>query len=821
MDVTAFLGQLRRQPFYQGQIVHLEQIGRRSAKYGALSTPLHPDLQASLRRQGIERLFSHQAEAVNAARAGRHLVVVTSTASGKTLCYNLPVLEAILELPVARALYLFPTKALAQDQLRSLRELGCRDLDTPQTAAQPAAGRGAGLALPVSIASYDGDTPQARRAKLRQQGQIILTNPDMLHVGILPNHALWASFFRHLRYVVIDEAHTYRGIFGSQVACVLRRLRRVGALYGAQPQFIAASATIANPGQHVAALTGLETLVIDDDGSPAGPRSFALWNPPFVDKAKTARRSANGEATQLFSSLVRNDTRTIVFTRARKVAELILRYAREDLSKDQGSEGQGKRKSRARRGSDIAPSDNSGYGLRVTDYAARIAAYRAGYTPEQRRQIEADLFSGRLIGVTATSALELGIDVGGLDAAVLVGYPGTVASLWQQAGRAGRGSDPSLAVLIGLDNPLDQYFMRHPADLFGRPHEHALIDPDNVHVLARHLPCAAAEVPLSNLAGLGRFDDEALFGPGFVPAMVQLEEQSLLDFHDDRWTYTRGDYPAEKVNLRSAGGGRFALLDEARNYRVLEEIEASSAPQRVHPGAVYLHQGESYLVTRFDAAMGLAVLRPAEVDYYTTPREWSDVRIVRSLAHRPIPGGFAYFGMVRAASQVVGYRRLRHYSEELLGEEMLELPQTTFETAALWWDLAPEIVAACQRRGLDFLGGIHAAEHACIGILPLFAMCDRWDIGGLSTPRHADTDAPQIFIYDGFPGGVGIAERGFQDLPALWRAAHEVIAACPCEAGCPSCIHSPKCGNNNQPLDKAAAKLILAMLQGSGTQNPR
>lgn len=821
MDVNAFLSQLQRQSFYQGQIVHLEQIARRSAKYGVLRTPLHAELQAQLRGQGIERLFTHQAEAVNAARAGQHVVVVTSTASGKTLCYNLPVLETILAQPVARALYLFPTKALAQDQLRSLRELGCevgeRGLATPAPMASHPRGSRPAVGLAVKVGTYDGDTPQARRSKLRQQGQIILTNPDMLHIGILPNHALWASFFRHLRYVVIDEAHTYRGVFGSQVACVLRRLRRVCALYGSAPQFIAASATIANPGQHVAALTGVEALVIDDDGSPAGPRSFALWNPPFVDKAKTTRRSSNGEATHLFAALIRNETRTIVFTRARKVAELILRYAREELIRDQRSEGQrsegqGRRKTRTPQGDRSAPSDTSGYGLRVTDYAARIAAYRAGYTPEQRRQIERDLWSGKLLGVTATNALELGIDVGGLDAAVLVGYPGTVASLWQQAGRAGRGSEPSLAALIGLDNPLDQYFMRHPADLFGRPHEHALIDPDNVYVLARHLPCAAAEAPLTNIAGPGRFDDEALFGPGFVPAMVQLEEQGVLEFHGDRWTYTHNDYPAEKVNLRSAGGGRFALLDESRNHRTLEEIEASSAPQRVHPGAIYLHQGESYLVTRYDAEMGFAVLRPAEVDYYTVPREWSDVRIVHSLAHRPIPGGYAYFGHVRATSQVIGYRRLRHYSEEVLGEEMLELPQTTFETAALWWDLAPEIVAACHRRGLDFLGGIHAAEHACIGILPLFAMCDRWDIGGLSTPRHADTDAPQVFIYDGFPGGVGIAERGFEELQALWRATYEVIAACPCESGCPSCIQSPKCGNNNEPLDKAAAKLILGML---------
>ena len=378
--------------------------------------------------------------------------------------------------------------------------------------------------------------------------------------------------------------------------------------------------------------------------------------------------------------------------------------------------------------------------------------------------------------------------------------------------RAGRGDAPSLAVLIALSNPLDQYYMRHPAELFGRPHEHALIDPDNVTILQRHLPCAAHEAPLGNVAGPGRFDDEQLFGPGFVQAMVQLEEQGRLAFQGDRWTFAGAGYPAEKVNLRSAGGSRFAILDESNNYRTLEEIESSTAMQRVHPGAVYLHQGESYVVSRFDSDVGFAVARPAEVDYYTEVREWSDVRIMRSLASRPIPGGCAYFGHVRTTSQVVGYRKLRHYSEEVLGDEPLEMPASTFETAALWWDLAPEIVQACARRGLDFLGGIHAAEHAAIGILPLFAMCDRWDIGGLSTPRHPDTDVPQIFIYDGFPGGVGIAEQGFRELPALWQATYDVIANCPCDGGCPSCIQSPKCGNNNEPLDKAAARLILQML---------
>ncbi len=785
MDVQAFLQRLKRQPFYQGQLIHLEQMPRRSARYAALGRALPRPLRDQLHAQGIERLYAHQAEAIKAALAGRHVVLVTSTASGKTLAYNLPVLQAILQQPTARALYLFPTKALAQDQLRSLGELGCTVADARNR--KPAA-------LPVTAGSYDGDTPQSRRSKLRQQGQIILTNPDMLHVGILPNHTLWASFFHNLRYIVVDEAHTYRGVFGSQVACVLRRLRRVAALYGSEPIFIAASATIANPGQHFAALTGLDAQVIDEDGSPAGPRTFALWNPPFLDKAKTARRSANSEATTLFTTLIENQTRTIVFTRARKVAELILRYARAELSKTPRG-----------RAAPASPQSQT-----LSD---RVAAYRAGYTPEQRRQIEADLFSGKLIGVTATNALELGIDVGGLDAAVLVGYPGTIASLWQQAGRAGRSSEPSLAVLVAQDNPLDQYFMRHPADLFGRPHEHALIAPDNLYVLARHLPCAAVEVPLSTAATPGHFDDEALFGPGFVPAMLQLEQQNVLEFRGDRWVYQGpSQHPAEQVSLRSAGGRRFALLDEARANRVLEEIESSSAPQRVHPGAIYLHQGESYLVTHYDDDIGFAQLRPVETDYYTTAREWSDVRIIRSLRHRPIPGGYAYFGAVRTTSQVVGYRRLRHYSDEVLGEEMLQLPQSTFETAALWWDVAPEIAAACARRGLDFLGGIHAAEHACIGLLPLFAMCDRWDIGGLSTPRHADTDLAQIFIYDGFPGGVGIAERGFAELPALWRAAHDVIATCPCEDGCPSCIQSPKCGNNNQPLDKAAARLILTML---------
>lgn len=778
-DPNAFLNQLCRQRGYDGQLVHIEQAPARGARYGRLSRPLSAPVSAALRAAGAERLYLHQVAAVNAALAGQNVVVATSTASGKTLCFNVPVLEALARDPLARALYLYPAKALAQDQLGKWQALL----------------KGSAGNIPnADAATYDGDTPQATRARLRKHTRVLLTNPDMLHVGILPNHALWAAFFRHLKYVVIDEAHSYRGIFGSQVACVLRRLRRICALYGNTPQFIATSATIANPAEHFELLTGLPATVIGDDGSPHGPRTFALWNPPFIDRGKTARRSANREATDLFANLVGAGVRTIAFAKARVVAELLLRYSRQQLR------------------------------IKAPDVVERIAAYRAGYLPAERRRIERELFHGQLLGVTATNALELGIDVGGLDAAVLVGYPGTVASMWQQAGRAGRGDDPALAMLVGLDNPLDQYYMRHPADLFGRPHEHALIDPDNVHVLQRHLPCAAHEAPLVVPSGEGAEpvgqDDEALFGPGFVDAMVGLENSGTLRYVEgfagqgQRWVYAGSGYPAQDVNLRDAQGERFAILNAADHHRVLEELSSSQAPFRVHPGAVYLHQGESYVVTEYNVGRGQAVVAPSTSDYYTQPRELSDVRIVRSTQHREFPWGVAYLGQVRVSSQVIGYRRLQQFSEAVLGDEPLEMPANQYDTVALWWDVPADLGAELGRRGLDFLGGLHATEHAAIGILPLFAMCDRWDIGGLSTPLHPDTEIPQIFIYDGFPGGVGIAEKGFQLLTELWSATLDVVSQCPCADGCPSCVQSPKCGNFNHPLDKQAAILILQYLLG-------
>jgi DEAD/DEAH box helicase domain-containing protein len=550
-DPAAFLTAVRRRRGYAGQIVHAATLPTRVARYAPLHDGLSQPVQAALRAGGSAQLYTHQAEAINLVLNGHNVVVATSTASGKTLAFNAPVLEALARDPLARALYLYPTKALAQDQLGKWRAF--------------AKAAGDGVVNPLA-ATYDGDTPQSARARLRKNARVLLTNPDMLHAGILPNHPLWSEFFRHLKYVVIDEAHVYRGVFGSQVACVLRRLRRVCALYQdgetarrsraaairsagtrtskasaavcrtaarapspsasplpfAAPQFIATTATIANPAEHFELLTGVKATVVTDDGSPHGPRTFVLWNPPFMDKARTARRSANHEASELFSALVVERVRTIVFARARVVAELLLRYSRHQLK---GSH---------------------------PELIERVAAYRAGYLAEDRRRIERDLFGGKLLGVTATSALELGIDVGGLDASLMVGYPGTIASMWQQAGRAGRSTDPSLAMLIALDNPLDQYYMRHPDQLLGRPNEHALLDPDNVYILQRHLPCAAHESPLK--VSDGGWDDEALFGPGFVDAMVDLENRDILRFTGDKWVYTQSDYPSQDVSLRGRRG---------------------------------------------------------------------------------------------------------------------------------------------------------------------------------------------------------------------------------------------------------------------------
>lgn len=750
-DIAAFLADLEQDSAYDGQIVHRRSLPSRAARYALLEPPLPEVLRRRLAAIGITRLYTHQAAAVDAVRRGEHIAVITPTASGKTLCYNLPVLEHLVDDPAARALYLFPTKALAQDQRDGLEEFGLPD---------------------VRIATYDGDTPPGERRRIRDGVHILLTNPDMLHMGVLPQHFRWAEFLRRLRFVVIDDMHIYRGVFGSNVANILRRLRRVCALHGSRPQFICASATIANPQEFAERLLGLRVTVIDEGGAPQGTREVVLWNPPYLDEARMARRSPYSEATWLFTSLVRRGVRTIAFTKARKITELVYRYAQTRLTKE-------------------AP-----------EVAGRISPYRAGYLPEDRRRIERRLFDGELVGVVSTSALELGIDVGGLDAALLVGYPGTIASTWQRAGRAGRGRHPSLAVLIALDDALDQYLMRHPDYLFSRPCEHAVIDPENPYILAGHLRCAAAEVALWE-------GDTQLFGPRALEVARVLEEHGDLIRRRERWYWAVPKrYPASEVEVRSASGDIYRII-ETTEGRLLGTVDAARAFEQVHPGAIYLHQGEAYAVRTLDLSEKAAYVVSSAGEYYTQPRVLTDVSILRLHRERPWGPTTARFGDVDVTSQVIGFVRKQLFTDTVLGTAPLDLPEQTLSTTALWFSIPSDLVGEVARQGGDLAGGIHAVEHAAIGLLPLFAMCDRWDIGGVSYPRHPQTGVPTIFIYDGHPGGVGITEKGFALLDDLMAATLDAIESCPCESGCPSCIQSPKCGNLNTPLDKAAAALLL------------
>ncbi len=767
MNTDAFLAHLKSLPTYKGQIAHIEHIPPREAVYGDLAEPLVNELQACLDKNGLAKLYCHQSEAINKVLRGQNVMVATSSASGKTLCYNIVVMQALITEPRSRALYLFPTKALAQDQLRGLRETFGRELFEPD-----------------DFATFDGDTPRAERAEIRKRARIILTNPDMLHIGILPNHQSWSGLLRHLRYVVVDEAHHYRGVFGSHVAGVLRRLRRLCRLYGSNPQFICCSATIANPGEHATALVGLPFEVVDNDGSPRGAKKFVFWNPPIMDEAKSVRRSANSEATNLFTELVSNDVSTLTFARTRRLTELIYLYSKQRLDETNPS------------------------------LAKQIKPYRAGYLPEERRQIERELFGGKLLGVVATNALELGIDSGGLEATVLAGYPGSIASTWQQAGRSGRSRGESLSFLVALDNPLDQYYMRHPDVFFQKNFESALVNPRNHYILRAHLLCAAWEWPLTD-------DDGNIFGFDINQERQALEEQGVLRQRSRRWYLSPVvSYPAQSINIRSTGGDNYNVIDTSTGSLV-ETVESSVAFFQIHPGAIYLHQGEAYLVARLDLTNRTAYMMPTSATYYTQTKEITDLHIVRIIREKAFGPVKVYLGEVEVTTHVIGFKKKAQFTEEVIGEELLDLPPQTFPTVALWFDLLLKAEARLAESGLDFAGGLHAVEHAAISILPLFALCDRNDIGGLSTPLHPDTGKAQIFIYDAYPGGIGIAEKGFDTITELWEATNRTIIECLCQDGCPSCIQSPKCGNNNKPLDKEAAHILLEGLISSAVSQRR
>jgi DEAD/DEAH box helicase domain-containing protein len=762
MDAAAFLHHLVSLTDYHQQIAHIERIPHQGAIFGKLNKPLHPSLQICLQSVGISTLFSHQAEALNAIFAGKNVIIATPSASGKTLCYHLATLDALVHDKNTRALYIFPTKALAQDQLRSLKQI-----------ASPLASRPRGEAIsPGAMATFDGDTPQNERANIRKQARVVLTNPDMLHLGILPNHQSWSKLFRNLRYVVVDETHIYRGVFGSHVANVLRRLRRLCSFYGSAPQFICCSATIANPQEHAQNIVGLPFEAITQDGSPHGEKYFTFWNPPLIDEAKTGRRSANSEAAFLLGELVQKEIRSLVFASTRKLTELIYIYTQEQLP------------------------------IPLKD---KISPYRAGYLPEDRRRIERQFFEGELLGLVATTALELGINIGDLDATVLTGYPGSVASAWQQAGRSGRSTHSSLSFLVGLENPLDQYLMRNPDYLFSKNFDNAIINPDNPYILKPHLLCAAWEEPLDE-------KDEEFFGSTMGTMLAELEQEGRLRKRQKRWHPAPSiSYPAQDVNIRSTSGQNYAVID-GQDGQLLETVEASVAFFQVHPGAIYLHQGESYLIKELDLARCIAWAEPRSVDYYTQTMEIHDIRVTKLLKEKDCHGVKVYSGDVDVTIMVVGYKRKKQFTDEVITEEYLDLPPQNFPTKALWFDLPQKAIDKIADAGLDFHGGLHACEHAAIAILPLFALCDRNDIGGVSTPFHPDTGKAQIFIYDAHPGGIGIAEKGFEMILELWQATLKAVEECPCVDGCPSCIHSPKCGNNNQPLDKKVATILLEEL---------
>lgn len=742
-----FLRSLLPRQARRGHLVHVEMVPARQPRYADPDPPIPPAVQDALTAQRIGRLYTHQVEARRHARAGRDVLVVTGTASGKSLAYQLPVLETLLTDPEARALFLFPTKALEQDQLKSLQQL------IPW---------GSGIRAEI----LDGDTPAHRRAQLRDQvPHILISNPDILHLSLLPHHAAWKSFWEQLRFVVLDELHTYKGIFGSHIAHVLRRLHRVTAFYGSRPRFVACSATISNPGEFASALALRDFVRVDDDGSPAQGKRFVFVNPTG---------SPYGEATDLLLHCIQGGLKTIAFTKARKIAELITMWAHQ-----------------------AAPH--------LQD---RIRAYRAGYRPEERRAIERGLFQERLLGVVSTSALELGIDVGGLDACLLVGYPGSIASTWQRGGRVGRSGQEALIILIALPDALDQYFMRHPRDFFSRVPEAAVIDPGNRRILSDHLVAAAAELPLTPA-------DQALYGADLPERIAELQaERRLMQSADGREWYARRRNPAREINIRSVGEP-FAILDPAG--KTIGSVDGFRAVHECHPGAVYLHQGRQFEVTALDLAQRKVRARPVEVDYYTQTTGEKETEILHCQEFRQVGRTVARLGRLKVTERVTGFEKRRVFGQDRIGSYPLDLPPHTFETQGLWFEVPEPLrdhVKQAAPGGLHFMGGIHAVEHAMIGLFPLFALCDRGDVGGISYSFHPQAGRPAIFLYDGYPEGIGLAERCYRVLEDLMAHTLRLLQDCPCEAGCPSCIHSPKCGSGNKPLDKAAAMLTLQGLLG-------
>ena len=746
---------IRRREDLKDRLVHVESFGATEARFGDYPPFLPEPLVSLLVKSGYERPYSHQADAWEALESGKHTAVMTPTASGKTLAFNVPVIKGFLGNPASKALYLYPTKALAQDQLKTLQEW---------------AGRMAAAGLPeISAEIYDGDTSSSLRAKIRRNPpSIVLSNPDMLHLGILAFHDGWASFFRNLDTVVVDEAHSYRGIFGTHVAHVLRRLRRLARHYGKDPRFVACSATVGNPDEFLTQLTGLPFKVVDESGAPRTGRDFLLWNPegsPYTD------------AVTLLSMCLDQGLKTIVFTKARKITELIsmwVHQARPEL-------------------------------------AGKIRSYRAGYLPEERREIEAQLFQDKLQAVISTSALEVGIDVGGLDACILVGYPGTVISTWQRAGRVGRANAPSLVFLVAMADALDQYWMKHPRQFFVHKPESLIVGVDNEAIASSHLACAAAELPLAPAV------DREWYGESLgrlVPAMAG-KGLLLEGVQGDKW-FSPQKSPQRGVSIRDVGEGYQILTEDAGE--LVGTIDAHRAFRDCHPGSVYLHQGVQYVVKDLRWEEKRILVSEEPVDYYTQVNYEEDTEILEEKIRRPLGPVSSRcelrWGRVRVTQRFINYETHQLTDGTLIATIPLTLPPQTFETEALWWVMPQGLSVRVSDRKLHFMGGLHAAEHATIGLMPLYVMCDRWDLGGISTPGHPQVPQPVIFIYDGYPGGVGLTRKAYGLMEELLTSVFEGVRDCGCDEGCPACIQSPKCGSGNHPLDKQAALQILGHVLG-------
>jgi DEAD/DEAH box helicase domain-containing protein len=766
VEVTKFLKKVQVEDFYKGQIAHKHTIPTRAARFAELDPPLPEKLAKILKGTGIDKLYVHQVDAVKHLREGHDVVIVTSTASGKTLCYNIPVLSSLLEDPEARALYLYPTKALAQDQLRVLqRYMGPKGIR-------------------FEAGTYDGDTPASSRRKLRDEAKVLLTNPDMLHSGILPNHAKWANFLSRLQYVVIDEIHTYRGIFGSHIANVMRRLNRISEHYGSHPVFAASSATIANPGEHAEKLLGRKVKVIAEDGSPRGRKQFIFWNPPTIDIGEMERRSSNIEAADLVTRLVLDDVQTIAFVRARVVSEVITRYTREMLGKHRAS---------------------------MKD---SVHPYRGGYLPEERREIERRLFSGDLKAVISTNALELGIDVGALHASVIVGYPGSIASTWQQAGRAGRGKEEALTIFIPYNTPLDQYLVSHPEYFFGKSPENAIIDPGNPHILMAHLRSAAFELPLAvkEVETMGEY----------APAILELlEDEREVNFVKGKWYWTGKGYPSADVNLRNISPNVYTIVNEKDGAKVIGTIDETSAFQQVHPQAIYLHEAETYFVNKLDTDKKVAFVEPTNVDYYTQSITEVQVKVDREEKSKDWRISKVCFGDVSVTSLTFMFRKIKFGSRDSIGYGKCDLPPQILETAGVWVVPPAEALAEVRRHGRTPGEGLLGLSNVLREVAPLFVMCDPLDIG--TTVNSRSTDSPAVYIYDKYPGGLGFSLKAYDLVEEIMTAALELIMTCSCSHGCPSCVGSPippfsqldpETGGKGMIPDKEAALVILhALLQ--------